>query len=154
MRIREGERECVLLLLLFSQQQSLQIQVNRAAICVYTATVGSLEQRKKLLSATYLKNAETNCDFSRWKAHLCACVVELFFTQRLFKSDKQEYMVKMLSFFTNFLYLFRFGKRQSSLHNNKKSSHVDRTHFKHCKVLGDCHFFAQKRHSNPRENVT
>lgn len=58
-------------------------------------------------------------------------------------------MVKMLSFFKPFSIQFqiyrRCGKRQTSLHDNKKFSHVDRTHFIHCTALGYCHFFPPKR---------
>lgn len=85
-----------------------------------------------LWSATYLKNSEMNCDFSRWKAHLSVCVAELFFTQSLSKNGKDNYQITLLfpQPFIPFQTYGRFGKRQSSLHNNKNSSHVDGTHFK------------------------
>lgn len=119
----------------------------------------SVEQKKKLFcSALHIwKIQERNWDFSRWKAHSHVSRW-IHFLLKDFKNEKSKVQSKWSLFWHLFIHLQiyqRLGKRQSSLHNNKKSSHVDRRHFILYKVLGNCLFFSpQKKHSNPRENVT
>lgn len=90
---------------------------------------------------------------------MSVCIVELFFSQRLFKNDNYKDKVKMLSFFNNFLCLFESVEdlakgSQVCITTRSLVMLIEQIHIIHRKVLGDCHFFPRKRHSNPKENVT
>lgn len=82
------------------------------------------------------------------------CSVELFFTQTLDKMTEMWSKCFFKQFSIHFQIHRRLGKRQWSLHDNEIFNHVDKTPFRHCKDLRNCHFFPKKRHSNPGENET